>query len=392
VPRPWRRGLTAWLERRLAGADGRGQLPDGERASTQAYREALPGLHQEWLRQASDPAVAPRAGWVNGVAPLAWRARLPVADGQQLGDALDSLEQLSREEDQPVWIWCLPDSEGSGFAEVQGILRLERSQLVIDAAAEEQARQAAAFVEATAGQALGGPAVLRRVPPASLQQAAGSRLLPEEPLALPVSRPLLQRPEVKQALVSFFERWYRRWIELPLPLLGGASPQAAAAGSPANRGRLKGLLGDLAHGYEQSLRQMEPAFDPSWLWRELGQGLAEDVDSPDRRPSRPPVLGHEAIRRFVPGIGEAAARIAARRRSRSDFTRDTVLTRDELGDDPDFDSFLAAHGKLMHRFMVRGHWRRPAASWKEQRPRWIEPYWKGPDMAAIVEREYRLKP
>ena len=46
---------------------------------------------------------------------------------------------------------------------------------------------------------------------------------------------------------------------------------------------------------------------------------------------------------------------------------------------------------LMHRFMVRGHWRRPAANWKVQRPRWIEPYWKGPDLATIIEREYRLK-
>jgi hypothetical protein len=44
------------------------------------------------------------------------------------------------------------------------------------------------------------------------------------------------------------------------------------------------------------------------------------------------------------------------------------------------------------RFMVRGHWRRPAASWKEQRPRWIEPYWKGPDLAQVIEKAYRLKP
>ena len=47
---------------------------------------------------------------------------------------------------------------------------------------------------------------------------------------------------------------------------------------------------------------------------------------------------------------------------------------------------------LLHRFMVRGHWRRPAAAHKEQRLRWIEPYWKGPDMAATIERAYRLKP
>ncbi|MBL4849340.1 MAG: hypothetical protein JKY65_27755 [Planctomycetes bacterium] len=48
--------------------------------------------------------------------------------------------------------------------------------------------------------------------------------------------------------------------------------------------------------------------------------------------------------------------------------------------------------RLFSRFMVRGHWRRAAKDWKDQRLRWIEPYWKGPDLASIVEREYRLRP
>jgi hypothetical protein len=42
--------------------------------------------------------------------------------------------------------------------------------------------------------------------------------------------------------------------------------------------------------------------------------------------------------------------------------------------------------------MVRGHWRRAPEGWKDQRMRWIEPYWKGPDLAAIVERAYKLTP
>jgi hypothetical protein len=49
-------------------------------------------------------------------------------------------------------------------------------------------------------------------------------------------------------------------------------------------------------------------------------------------------------------------------------------------------------GKLMHRFMVRGHWRRAPRSWGDQRPRWVKPYWKGPEIAAIIERAYRMKP
>ena len=47
---------------------------------------------------------------------------------------------------------------------------------------------------------------------------------------------------------------------------------------------------------------------------------------------------------------------------------------------------------LMKRFMVRGHWRRPNPDWQDQRLRWIEPYWKGPELAAAIEREYRMKP
>jgi hypothetical protein len=47
---------------------------------------------------------------------------------------------------------------------------------------------------------------------------------------------------------------------------------------------------------------------------------------------------------------------------------------------------------ILRRFMVRGHWRRAAAGWTERRMRWIRPYWKGPDLAAIIERTYKLKP
>jgi hypothetical protein len=47
--------------------------------------------------------------------------------------------------------------------------------------------------------------------------------------------------------------------------------------------------------------------------------------------------------------------------------------------------------ELFARFMVRGHWRRANPSWRDQRVRWIEPYWKGPELAAVIEKEYKLK-
>jgi len=47
---------------------------------------------------------------------------------------------------------------------------------------------------------------------------------------------------------------------------------------------------------------------------------------------------------------------------------------------------------LVHRFLVRGHWRRAGREWKDQRMRWIQPYWKGPSMAVTIEKAYKLKP
>jgi hypothetical protein len=47
--------------------------------------------------------------------------------------------------------------------------------------------------------------------------------------------------------------------------------------------------------------------------------------------------------------------------------------------------------EVLRRFLVRGHWRRANKGWVDQSLRWVQPYWKGPDMAAIIERTYRLK-
>lgn len=49
-------------------------------------------------------------------------------------------------------------------------------------------------------------------------------------------------------------------------------------------------------------------------------------------------------------------------------------------------------GRIMLRRMLRGHWRRANPSWEDQALRWIEPYWKGPEMGAIIEKEYKLIP
>ncbi|MBK8263687.1 MAG: SEC-C domain-containing protein [Nannocystis sp.] len=48
--------------------------------------------------------------------------------------------------------------------------------------------------------------------------------------------------------------------------------------------------------------------------------------------------------------------------------------------------------QIIHQAMVRGHWRGAGADWKDQRVRWIKPYWRGPSAATVIERHYSLRP
>jgi len=52
----------------------------------------------------------------------------------------------------------------------------------------------------------------------------------------------------------------------------------------------------------------------------------------------------------------------------------------------------ASDFEVIHRSMVRGHWRRASAGWSDQRVRWIVPYWRGPSVASVIERQFRLRP
>ncbi len=131
--------------------------------------------------------------------------------------------------------------------------------------------------------------------------------------------------------------------------------------------------------------------------------------------SRDPVFTHPLMKRlcglvincimYATSAGvESELRQPPRRktqRARDDQT--TMVSREEVFYLPGrveisaqrkFQELARAPGgrKIMKRFMVRGHWRRANLNWKDQRPRWIRPHWKGPDIATIIEHQYRLKP
>ena len=50
-------------------------------------------------------------------------------------------------------------------------------------------------------------------------------------------------------------------------------------------------------------------------------------------------------------------------------------------------------GKLQVRFMVRGHWRQQphGPGGRERKLLWIRPHYKGPDLAAVINKPYLVK-
>ena len=139
---------------------------------------------------------------------------------------------------------------------------------------------------------------------------------------------------------------------------------------------------------------MMPAYDPSWMWAELG------LDEEGVR--HPPPLAHERVSRLVGHYLRVATVFVTEQRTGDERTLHVCFAFDALGADL---PHLVHHSipikedpdgrTILRRFMERGHWRRrsrAARDWADQRLRWIQPYWKGPDMAAIIERTYKLKP
>ncbi|HZA54423.1 MAG TPA: hypothetical protein VE616_09245 [Candidatus Udaeobacter sp.] len=77
-------------------------------------------------------------------------------------------------------------------------------------------------------------------------------------------------PEVQaEVLGQFYEEHYRKWLDVPVPALGDRTPRHAAKLKTA-RSKLITLLKDFESQSERQRRRGEPAYDFSWMWKELG--------------------------------------------------------------------------------------------------------------------------
>ncbi len=96
----------------------------------------------------------------------------------------------------------------------------------------------------------------------ALAQAAEGRPQQERTREIP--------PELESELLAEFqERHYREWLDEPLPALRGRTPRHAVSLKTLRPGVVE-LLKDFERHAERERLSGRPAYDFSWLWRELG--------------------------------------------------------------------------------------------------------------------------
>lgn len=302
------------------------QLGTREFASELAYE-----LHRLWIGCHLSPPI-PELRNNDGEALLVTRVHYEVRDLPALERALGPEASLQRA--GSGWDWIGPDTPRGPLA--LGRFELGEGRLTVETNSRERAERATHLLSRLAGDAVAHRATTHEDLEGTLRDhlkrrvAEGDATTDPAPSAAPIPQ------AVQEALVlDYMARHYHRWVDEPVPALDGATPRAAA-GKAATRGTVVTLLNDLLRAYQDALRAGQPAYDPSWMWAELG--LAEPMED------LPPPLAHERLGALVEGATDVVREVAEAIRRRPDFDdASTVLPRGAVSERLEVRRFLNDH-------------------------------------------------
>jgi hypothetical protein len=302
------------------------------------YKTTPPFFHDVWVGAILAPAV-PELQNTDGEPLLITEVNYEVLERDALKSSLDacpSLDAGANSEGQVSWRWLGENPHGD--AVLLGKLTLHAGNLVLEANSAERARRGADLLESLAGSFIRHRAtthedLTRRVREGvreqTLRGGGGSR--PPDDAA----ESALPSEAAEALMLNHLARHYRAWLDDSIPALEGKTPREAAQST-----RLRGKLVELIHGlegqYEHALKNGEPAYDPSWMWAELG--LADGA-----RPPAPPPMAHERIAERVPGAAEVSLKVARARRQAPGFSEaSTLLSQDDCQQNLELRRFLKA--------------------------------------------------
>jgi hypothetical protein len=324
VPRLYQQSLLARLTQMRAAA-----VAEGDRASFYADLPLL--FHEVWVGSLLEPRI-PVVHNTDGEPLLITRVHFEVRDQARLESVLDAQAELSRADDR--WSWSGKNAKGAVVS--LGSFELEKGTLVLEANSKERAERGMQLLS-EAGDAVSHRATTHEDPERSVRDGVKAQALGKIAFGAPPEEKAPKiPPAIAEALVlDHYAKHYRSWIDEPVPALDGETPRAAAK-KPAMRARVVELIQGLESMYQQSLRKAHPAYDPSWMWAELGlKAQAEKL---------PPPLPHERLGQFIDGAEKVIVEVAEAVRGRPGFDdTSSVLHRDACRESLDIRRLLKEH-------------------------------------------------
>jgi len=303
------------------------------------YKTLPPFFHEVWAGSFLE-AYVPDLRTTDGEEMIATTVRFDITSGDALVRALDGHAELERApaDQGEIWQWSGPNREGKPT--VFGNIVREGDRLVLETQSVERGARGRALLEALGSELLQHRVTSHENLRRALQDRIREKYLSGKADAEDdgdAPRGALP-PEITEPLVlGHYATYYRAWIDEPVPALDGATPRQAAA-DPERRARVVELIEGLLASYQHALRDRQPAYDPSWMWAELGL-----IDHDAIR--YPPPMVHERVAQTIAGAAGLSRSVAARIRDASGFDEaTTVLSADDEAVDLEIQRFVRAHG------------------------------------------------
>lgn len=219
------------------------------------FHTRAPVFHQLWLERVALP---PRPKFITGDGE-------PFIFAKAIFDLLDrhaAISSLAERDDivdhgDGSYVWLEP---AGNFQRSVGTMIIEEKRVMFETTSQKRAERARDELPSL----LRGAVRFRAISYEDVEQA-----IKHAPPTSKKKEPDVPIDDQRKILGEFYEQHYRKWLDEPVPALGGRTPRHAARLKTV-RPKLIMLLKDFESRSERQRRSGEIAYDFSWMWVELG--------------------------------------------------------------------------------------------------------------------------
>lgn len=184
-----------------------------------------------------------------------------VVDQEKLSDALDNGPELACGNEAWTWSWTEMGKQRHEPIWL-GSLQIVKGRLEVHTNSRERGERAKTMIEKLVGESA-KYRVTEYQDMAQVMASVQDKPRKSKPLPAELAEP------ARHAVLQYLEQHYARWIDEPIPMLDGETPREAAT-KPELRGRVAKLIEGLEKMYEKAREEGSAAYDPTWMWKELG--------------------------------------------------------------------------------------------------------------------------